>query len=62
MITFSWNGGRIKVADDHAMSVNDRIKSKTEYRIKSEVEHFKLPYVWLSQDSNKAHEEDVWKH
>ena len=50
------------VAGDHAMSANDRVNSKTEHHIKSEIELFELPYVWLSQKSNKAHEEDVWKH
>jgi hypothetical protein len=51
-----------RVADEHAMSVNDRIKSKTEYHIKGKIEQFKLPYTWLSQESNKAHEEKPWKH
>jgi len=31
-----------RVADDHAMSVNDRIKSKKEYHIISEIDEFKL--------------------
>jgi hypothetical protein len=49
------------VADTHAMSANDRIKAKSEYHIKNESEQFKLAYVWLSQESNNAHEQHWWK-
>ena len=51
-----------RVADDHAMSVNDRFKSKTESYLKSESEQFKLHNVWLSEGSNKGYEEDLWKN
>jgi hypothetical protein len=50
-----------RTAYAHAMSVNDRIKSKIEYHIRNKSERFKLAYVCLSQESNNGREERVWE-